>query len=539
MNWKKTCALLLSLIFAASLVAGCGGGTTAPATSQVLRVSAGAEPETLDPRLAIGLPEMQVLKQVFEGLCNQSSKGEIVPGAAEKWEVSPDGMKYKFTLRANAKWSNGDPVTAQDFEFAWKSALSPELASRYAEQLFPLKNGEAYNKKKVTADEVGVKALDDRTLEVTLEKPTPYFLFLTTFPTYFPVNKKVVTANEKWAGDPKTLIGNGPFKLTAWAHNSKLEFAKNENYWQKDVVKLEKVEFLIVDQGTTLLNMFENNQVDLTTAPNPPASEMPRLIKEGKLQVTPYVGHYHYVINCKRPPLDNVKVRKALALAIDRTAIIDTLVKSGEQPAMAWVPLGLPDVAAGSEFRKVGGDFFKNNDVETARKLLAEAGYPDGKGFPEMTLLFNTDEQHKQIAEALQEMWKKNLGITLKLQNQEWKVYLQARAKRDFDLVRRGWIGDYLDPMTAMETMLGGNPNNNSEWQDPEYDRLVREAQKTADSQKRIQLMHDAEKVLMDDMPIIPIYFMMQKHMAKPYVKGYFLDGLGSLYLREAYIDKK
>lgn len=537
MNWKRNCALLLSLVFVMSVVAGCGGSKT-NSSSQVLRVTIGTEPETLDPRKAIGVPEAQVLKQIFEGLATVNSKGEVIPGVAEKWEISPDGMKFKFFLRKDAKWSNGEAVTAHDFEFAWKEVLNPQFASRYAEQLFVLKNGEAYNKKKATADDVGVKALDDRTLEVTLERPTPYFLFLTTFHTYFPVNKKVVQGNDKWTADVKTIIGNGPFKIVSWVHSGKIELVKNEHYWAKDVVKLDKVEIPLIDQATTMLNMFENNQLDLTTSPNPPSAEVPRLIKEGKLKPAPYASIYHYMFNVKRAPMNDVRVRKALALAIDRKSIINTLVKGGEEPIMAWTPWGLPDVAPGSEFRKVGGAFFKDNDVETAKKLLAEAGYPDGKGFPELSLLFNTDENHKMIAEALQEMWKKNLGINVKLVNQEWKVYLQARYERNFDMARRSWVGDYLDPMTAMETMLSSNPNNNTQWGNPEYDRLVKEAQRTVDQEKRMKLMHDAEKIMMDDMPIIPIYVATQKSLVKPNVKNFYIDGLGSLYLREAYIQK-
>ena len=289
---------------------------------------------------------------------------------------------------------------------------------------------------------------------MVLEKPTTYFLSLTTFWTYYPLCKKVVEGNDKWNTDVKTLIGNGPFKPTEWIHNSKITLVKNEHYWQKDVVKLDKVEIYLVDNQKTVLDMFENNQLDVSQV-GPPLAEMPRLRKENKLKILPEVGVYHYMFNVTKAPFDNVKVRKAMALAIDRAKIIDSITKGGETPALAWAPLGLPDLKPGDDFRKVGGAFFKDNDVETAKKLLAEAGYPDGKGLPPITMLYNTSEAHKVIAEALQEMWKKNLGINVSLVNQEWKVYLQARYQGDFMMARRGWLGDYLDPMTAMETMLG------------------------------------------------------------------------------------
>lgn len=248
MKNKKFCALLLALVFTTALfAAGCGGGQQSQTGGKVLRTANSAEPETLDPRTAVGIPESVVLRQIFEGLCTQNQKGEPVPGVAERWEVSADGLTYKFFLRSGLKWSNGDPLTAKDFEFAWKSALSPELGSKYAEQLYYLKNGEAYNKGKAKADEVGVKALDEKTLEVKLEKPTPYFLFLTTFWTYYPVPEKVVAANPKWHTDPKTLVGNGPFKITAWTHTDKIELVKNDNYWNKGVVKLDKIVISLSD----------------------------------------------------------------------------------------------------------------------------------------------------------------------------------------------------------------------------------------------------------------------------------------------------
>lgn len=535
MGWRRVCYGVLAMFLVASLLAGCSGNSAKKTSANVLRAAYAADPETLDPRKAIGVPEGFVLQQLFEGLVAIDSKGAHIPGVAERWETSADGLKWTFHLRSNAKWSNGDPVTARDFEYSWKSVLSPKLASRYAAQIYVVKNAESYNKGKASADQVGVKAINDTTLEVNLEYPVPYFLSLLTFYTYYPVNPKVVEANEKWHTDPKTLIGNGPFKMVSWTHNSKIELAPNENYWNKSVVKLAKIEMAISDNPKTLIDMFENNQLDDVES-SPPLADRARLAKENKMKSFPDGSVYHYMFNVTKAPFDNVKVRKAFALSVDRNLIISSLLKGGEMAAYAWAPYGYPDVKTGEDFRKVGGDLFKE-DLAAAKQLLAEAGYPEGKGFPAVTMLYNTNDMHKAIAEALQEMWKKNLGITVQLTNQEWKVYLQARYQGDFQMARRGWVSDYLDPMTAMETMLGDNKNNNSRWANAEYDKLINQAKNTLDNTARMKLMHDAEKILVNDMPIVPLFFDTKKVLQKPNVKGIIRDPLGAVYFREASIE--
>lgn len=533
----RALVFMLICLLAANLLSGCSTGKgTGKSEVKPLRVAIGAEPETLDPRKALGIAEGVVLRQIFEGLATQDAKGLPVPGTAEKWEISPDQLTFKFTIRSNAKWTNGDPVTAHDFEYAWKSLLDPKFASKYANQLYYLKNGEAYNKGKTSADQVGVKALDDRTLQVTLQAPTPYFLFLTSTWPYFPVHKKTAESDPKWHTDPKSIVGNGPFKITEWVHNSKIDLVKNTNYWNNQVVKLAKAELNLSDSKKTLLDLFESNQID-TVEVTPPLSEIPRLLKEGKLKAFPYISTYYYMINTEKAPFDNPKVRKALSLAIDREAIVSSLTRGGEQPALAWVPSGLPDAKPENDYRKVGGNLFKNNDIETAKKLLAEAGYPDGKGLPPISVLYYNGEERKALTEAIQEMWKKNLGITVTMVNQEWKVYLQSRAQGDYQIAIRNWIGDYLDPMTHMDVMLSDNSNSYTRWKNPEYDRLVKQAQVTLDPAARMKLMHDAEKILMDEMPIMPIYFSTNKYLEKPNVKGVIRDALAAVYLREAYIE--
>ncbi len=530
---NKIIVLTLILALAAAAVAGCA--TATKPGGKYLRYSAGSEPETIDPRKSTGSPEAIIEAQIFEGLTVLNAKDAPAAAVAEKWDVSPDGLTYTFTLRANAKWSNGDPVTAHDFEYAWKSTLAPSFGAKYAYQLYYLRNGEKYNKGQAEADSVGVKALDDRTLRVTLEKPTPYFLTLTAFHTYYPIHRKTAAANDKWASDPKTLIGNGPFKVTGWIHNSKIEFAKNEHYWDAAKVKMAKMEFVLTDSATTELNMFENNQIDL--GGNVPASDIPRLLKEGKLRFEPLLATYFFSFNVTKPPFDNVKVRKAFALAIDRGAIVQNVTRGGQKPALAWVPPGLADAAPGTDFRKAGGDFFADNDVAAAKRLLAEAGYPDGKGLPPVTLIYNTSEGHKAIAESVQEMWRKNLGANVQLANQEWKVFINARAKGDYQVARHGWTGDYLDPMTFLDMFVSDSGTNDSQYKKPAFDDLIKRAKETNDQGLRMRLMHEAEKIFMDDAVIAPVYYYTNAVLVKPNVKGYVRSITGLFFFKEAYVE--
>ncbi|MCE5286017.1 MAG: peptide ABC transporter substrate-binding protein [Pelosinus sp.] len=535
MSFKKFLSLLIAITLTGAFLTGCTSTGNKDSSDKPVRFGQLGEPETLDPRKATGQPEGQFLLQMYEGLTAYDADNNAVPAAAEKWEVSADGLTYTFHIRQNAKWSNGDQVTAQDFEYAWKTLLSPEIASRYAEMLFYLKNGEAYNSGKVKAEAVGVKAVDPNTLEVTLEAPTPYFPQLTACYSYFPVHKKTVENNADRTANPETIISNGPFKLTAWSHNEKAEFVKNENYWDAGKVKAKKLEFSIVESNTTRVSLFENDQIDLTL--DPPPSDVERLIKEKKAEITPHLGTYYYSFEVEKAPFNNPKVRKALTLAIDRSAIVKEVTKAKQIPAGAFVPLGIPDAAKGSDFRNIGGDYFKDNDIETAKKLLAEAGYPDGKGLPPITLTYNTHEGHKAIAEALQEMWKKNLGVQVELTNQEWKVFLKTCAAGDFQIARDGWSADFPDPMTFLSLFVSNNGNNHAHWKNAQFDQLVSQAKTTTAPASRVKIMHEAEALLMEEMPVLPIYFYTMTYMIKPNVKGFVHTVTDYIYFKEAYVE--
>ena len=534
MVYRKIWAVLLILILSVTVIAGCGKSGPGAGGGQIFRYALEAEPATLDPAKSTGIPESMVELQVFEGLTRLDAQEQPQPGVAEKWNISPDGLKYTFTLRANAKWSNGEAVTAQDFVFAWKRVLNPETASENAYMLYPLKNGQAYNENKATAAEVGVKALDDKTLEVTLEQPTAYFLGLTAFHAFYPVHSKTVIAQPaKWANDVSTLIGNGPFKLTKWVHSSVIEFAKNEHYWDASAVKLTKMEWPISDSQTTRLAMFENKQADMMV--EPAVVEHERLKRDGLLKIAPYLGAYYFVFNTKAAPFDKVEIRQAFSLAVSREPLVNNVIKGGKQPAYAWVAPGLINKATGKDFRAEGGNYAVE-DAAQAKKLLAAAGYPDGKGLPPVTLLYNTSELSKAVAEAVQEMWKRNLGVTVELMNQEAKVFFGTRAAGNYQVARASWIADYADPMTFMDVFK--DPTNDAKYANPAYNDLVTKAQSTVDQATRMQAMHEAEKILFQDAVIIPIYYTTQPYLVRPAVKGYFWSVLGVADFKTAYIQQ-
>jgi oligopeptide transport system substrate-binding protein len=530
----------MALILALTVLAGCGGTKNASPSAKtpaekVIRFNAGSDFRSLDPGLITDSVSGYAAVQLFEGLVRVTEKG-TVPGMATKWEISDNGTKYTFHLRDGIKWSNGDPVTAEDFVYAWTRVLDPKTGSEYAYQLYYIKGGEKFNTTDPAKDPagyeaakkaLGLKAIDAKTFEVTLEAPTPYFLDLTAFTTLMPVPKKVVEANPNWSAKAETLVSNGPFKLQSWEAKNGAVLVKNPNYWNAANVKVDKLDYKMIEEGSTALQLFESGQLDMMISP--PSAEIPRLKSEGKLKIAPLFQAYYYTVNTQTAPFNNAKVRKALALAIDRQSIIKNVVKLDVAPAYSLVPKGAPDATPGSDFRTTGGDFFKE-DLAEAKKLLAEAGYPDGKGFPEVELIYNTSETHKAIAEAIIEMWKKNLGITtIKSTNMEFKVLLDRRSKGDYKMARAGWYGDYTDAMTFMDMWVTGGGNNDAKYNNPAYDALIKQAKLSGDQKVRQEAMHKAEAMLMADMPIIPIYHGVNPYLLSDKVTGVYLSPLGSI----------
>jgi len=539
---KKLTVMLLVLFVAALLFSGCATDTgtgdadgTEPVEEMVLTFNVGTEPETMDVHLSTGVPEATIMLQIYEGLTrlNKDSIPELA--LAESVDVSDDGLVYTFNLRDGLVYSNGDPLTAEDFVFSWKRALNPELAADYAYMLYYIKGAEAYNTGEGSAEDVMVEALDEKTLKVTLEAPTPFFMSLVAFKTYYPLHRPTVEADsEGWHLSVDTIVGNGPFKMVSWAQGQ-MEFVPNENYWDKDAIVLDRLVFTMVENESTELTMFETGEIDFTHTV--PGQEIPRLETTGELEILPYLGTYYYIFQIEKPPLDDINVRKALTMAIDREALVTNVTQGGQLPAFAYVPPGIPEVD-GSDFRANGGDYI-TYDPEMAQQLLAEAGYPGGEGFPSVEILYNTSEMHKLVAEAIQEMWKQNLGIeNVTLTNQEWGVYLNTRDEGDFMIARAGWIGDYLDPFTFLDMWVTDGGNNNSRFSNAEYDQLITEVRLVDDEVQRMEMMHQLEDILMAEMPVCPIYYYTQPVMVKSYVKDYASIAVGGIDFKKAYIEK-
>ena len=509
---------------------------------KILRTNNGSEPGSLDPALAQGTHESWVLDHAFEGLMKLNSDLEIVEGMAESYEVSEDKLTYTFKIRDDAKWSNGDPVTAEDFEFSWKRALDPDLASDYAHQLYYIKGGEAYNTKEGEVEDVMVKAEDEKTLVVTLENPTAYFLELTAFYTLYPVSKKAVEANADWAKNVDTYVSNGPFKLTEWVHSANLKMRKNDEYYDKDMVKLDGIDLDIIEDENTTWQKYEGGDYDfLTPLPQAVVAEM-KANDNPELVIAEQVGTYYYNLNSNYEmdngvkPFANPKIRKAMAMSLDTTTIVEKIAQGGQYAAEGVVPLGLKD-ENGKEYRDEVGRLVEFNEEE-AKKLFEEGLKEEGltaADFKNVVLLYNTSEAHKKIAQAAQEMWRVNLGVEIQLENVEFQVKLDREKSGDYQISRAGWIGDYADPITFLELWHSKSSFNDAKYNNPEYDKLIDIAKTSPDNKERFDAMRDAEKMLMEDMPVVPVYFYTQPYAQKPYVTGVFKPLVN--YPRLTYVD--
>ena len=505
--------------------AGTDKGTTDGASTgdKILYTNNNSEPGSLDPALAQGTHESWILDHTFEGLMKKDQEGNLVEGMAAGYKLAEDNVTYTFTLRDDVKWSNGEPVTAHDFEFAWKRVLQPELASTYAYQLYYLKNGEAYNTGALaTADEVGVKALDDLTLEVVLEAPAPYFVELTGFYTLFPVNKAAVEANPDWANKPETFVSNGPFKLTQWNHKENVLVTKNENYYNAAEVKLDGIDFAILEDENTAWQKYQANEFDfLYPLPQTVVADL-QAKGDPELVIGDDLGIYYYNLNTNIKPFNNPKVRKALAMSIDRLTITDKVAQGGQIPAYGIVPPGIPD-ENGKDFQEVQGNYFAE-DIEAAKALLAEGLAEEGMTAADIkpTILYNTSEAHKKIAQVVQEMWRNNLGIEVGLENVEFQVKLDREKAGDYEVSRAGWVGDYVDPMTFVDLFVSGGPYNDSKFNMKEYDEYINLAKSTADQKVRFDAMRAAEELFMDNLSIVPIYFYTKPYAQKTHLTNVY-----------------
>jgi oligopeptide transport system substrate-binding protein len=564
------------------------------------------EIESLDPHIVTGHPEHRILESVFEGLTRRNPKTCLpMPGAAESWDISDDKRVYTFHLRKEARWSNGDPVVAGDFVFAYRRFLDPLTAAEYAYQAWYIKNakrysfgssgiepgdpvevelnepppgalphargevlygklvqidGEGRNRvfvvamdgedrsfrvgdlaaaggvepcKQIVLDfrEVGVRAVDDYTLEITLDHPTPYWLGLVAYHAVLPVNPTCVETygTPQWTF-PENMVSNGAYRVAFRRIRDRVRLVKNEHYWDRDNVRIGVIDALAITSQVTMFNLFETGKADWIT--DPPAIVLRELLKPGKnrndLNPTPYLCTYYYMLNTTRKPLTDKRVRRALTLAIDREEITRTAVAAGEWPAYSLVPPGMPSYEAAT---------FGEESVNEAQRLLADAGYPDGRGFPKLEILYNTHEAHKTIAELVRKQWERNLGITVSTRNEEWASYMASIHLLDYTVARRAWVGDYLDPNTFLGMMVTGGENNSTGFSNAEYDRLIAAAEEEVDEALRMKLLHQAEQILMDELPIIPIYYYVSKSMVKPYIRGFYGNLLDDHPLYQLWID--
>lgn len=492
--------------------------------NRTLHIGNQTEPQELDPHIVTGIPEFHILLALFEGLVIAEPR-ELKPvgGVAKEWECSPDKKEWTFYLRNNAKWSNGDNVTAEDFRFSYQRILSPALGSEYAYMLYCIENAEEYHKGKISDfSKVGVIVKNDTTLIIRLSKPIPYFLSLLAHHSWFPVHPPTILKSGKidsrgsgWT-KPENFVGNGPFKLSKWEVNKIVTVKKNEHYWDKSSIKIDEINFYPVENQQTEERLFRTGKLHITSGLSPLKIEWYKENQPEALRNDPYLGTYFYVINVKKPPLDNVLVRKALSLAIDRKAIVNKILKGGQLPATSFTP---PNT--GESYLSPSN--FVYFDTIEAKKSLKRAGYdPTTNSFPQIELLYNTSETHHIIAQAIQQMWKQYLNIDVVLVNQEWKVYLASKQEGNFHIARMGWIGDYNDPMTFLDMWVKDGGNNNSGWHSSKYDSLINIASSISDTKKRAEVFYDAEKILLTELPIIPIYFYTNVYLIRPEVKGWY-----------------
>jgi len=505
-------------------------GDSSPPSDNTFRFNNGAEPEIYDPGLAVGQPDGRVCRIMFEGLTVPDPVTLApLPGQAERWESTPDGLTYTFHLRRGLAWTDGAPVTAGDFAWSWLRVLRPATAARYASMLYPIANAEAYNHGTLAdSTQVGIRAPDDSTLVVRLSHPTPYFVFMTEFYTYLPVPRRVIERYGSQWTRPGNIVSNGPFSLVEWRQADHFTFVKSRTYWDAANVRLDKVIAYSVEDLNTSVNLYKAGAIHWTTSGYVPSQFIPYLMQFEDFQHGRYHGVYFYSVNVTRKPLDNPWVRRALNYAIDRDAIANDLLKRTRDPWGNMTPIPY----AGYE-HPPGLTY----DPVRARECLARAGFPDGRGFPKVAILFNTSEDHRRLAEAIQAMWKQVLHIDVELSNQEWGSYLEATTTLHYDIARRSWIGDYLDPTTFLGLGVSNDGNNRTGWSNPRYDALLHAAAAEPDPVKRMRTLRDAEALLLDEGPFIPVYHYTINDLVKPYVRGIQPTALDTHDLKFVWID--
>lgn len=562
---KKKLSVLLAASLVCAMMAGCGGKSEeAPQTIDDMETAAETtedaasadgegteeaaladaqemvyvlnnEPDGIDPNVTNNSFATPFLSNCFEGLVTYDTNGEVVPGNAESWESNDDMTVYTFHLREGLKWSDGTALTANDYVYSALRVLTPETTSQYVNMISDyVVNGQEYYEGSASAEDVGVKALDDRTLEFTLKAPCPYFVDMVSMWVYFPVQQATIEANgDKWTTTPEAYVCNGPFKITEMNMGESMVLEKNENYWDAENVTLSKLTFRYILDTSTALTAYESGEVDgVRTIPS---SDLARLKAENAGVVsTPNYGTVYYNINCSVEPYNNPLVRKALNLAIDRESLINNVAQVDGEPAYSFLAPGY--VVDGKDILEGRSDFglSANADVEGAKAALAEAGYPDGEGFPTLKLSFYSDDNVKKIAEAVAEMWEKNLGITVEVSSADWAVFYDAVQNGDYEVAAMGWSADYVNPMSFLPLLYTGDVTNNAFYSNPDYDAIVDQIKVEKDPVKFGELVKQADEVISAEYPVLGLYYKSNTYLIKDYVEGVYMVSSSNIYFKNA-----
>ena len=519
---RSICAAVALALAGCAAISGCSRGETRVQSgdrSQVLHRGIGVEPADLDPHLATDTSYYTVLSSLLEGLVSEDPVDlHPVPGVAERWDVSPDGITYTFHLRQEAKWSNGEPVTSQDFIGSWRRILTPELGATAASQLYLVQGAEAYNRGVSDFSQVGLSAPDPRTLKVTLEHPAPWFLTVLSSPAWLPVPIATIARSgpvdrrgNPWAS-PGTWVGNGPFSLKSWSHGQEIVVSRSPTYWDTGHVRLREIHFYSFDSLDSEERSFRAGQLHVTEAIPPGRIDAYRSDSAGPLRIDPLLGTYFVRFNVRRPGLGDARIRLALSLAVDRDLIVEKVLRGGQAPATSFTPPGIEGYSPDPALRR---------NLAEAVRLLEASGHPQGSGLPPLELMYNNAGNHREVAEALQEMWRRDLGISVTLVNQELKSTEEARRSGAYDMLLSSWIADYDEPSAFLEMWRGDSGNNFTGWSSTGYDALLFKAERTSNPAERNALYGRAEALLLEESPVAPVYHYTHVFLVQPSVHGW------------------
>ena len=562
---KKMSLVLAAVMASGMILSACGGNntagtkagsdttkaaeanteTTAPAngssTALDLAVQVGPNPETIDPALNSAADGANIIVHAYEPLMIVDPDNKIVGGQAESFDVSEDGLTYTFHLREGLKWSDGTPLTAEDFVYSWKRLADPNTAAPYGEDMLGYVKG--YEEAVAgNLDALAVSAPDDKTFVVELEVPCVYFSKLITHASMVPVQKATIEANgDQWTLKPETYVSNGPLKMVEWVPGSHITFAKNENYWNASKVTLNTLKFVLMEDANAAYSAYQSGEVSMIKTL--PTEEIPSLRNTEDFQIGSTMGTYYISFQTQKEPFNNPDVRKALSLAIDRDYVANTVMQGIYAPAKNFVGPGISDAENGSSFEDVtrknnGADFFNvadhDADIAKAKELLAKAGYPDGQGFPTIEYMTNDQLFHKPLAEYLQSCWKEALGITMDIKIVEWSTFTPTRRAGDFQIARNGWLLDYDDPSNMLNLLKSTSGNNDGKYNNPEVDKKLDEANSTPDVAKHYALLHDAENMILEDSAIAPVAYYSQPWLQDPKLKGTWYSPYGYWFFQYA-----